>query len=85
MKNPEILLTAFALSLALSACASGEKEPMQQSAATEMCFGVAKAGGNDCKAGAHDCAGMSKVDADPASFVVLPAGTCEKIAGGKVG
>jgi uncharacterized membrane protein len=83
MKTTEVLLSAFALSVALSACASDDKMMAKQTAATEMCFGVAKAGGNDCKAGSHDCAGMSKVDADPASFVVLPAGTCEKIAGGK--
>ncbi len=43
---------------------------------TEMCYGIAKAGENDCKAGAHDCAGMSKVDYDPASFKNVPKGTC---------
>lgn len=48
----------------------------------EACYGVAKAGGNDCKAGSHACAGMSTVDGDPASFVALPAGTCAKLAGG---
>lgn len=43
----------------------------------EKCYGVAKAGENDCKAGAHDCAGMSTVDYDPQSFKEVPAGTCE--------
>jgi uncharacterized membrane protein len=43
---------------------------------TEMCYGIAKAGENDCKAGAHDCAGMSTVDYDPASFKLVPKGTC---------
>jgi uncharacterized membrane protein len=43
---------------------------------TEMCYGIALAGENDCKAGAHDCAGMSTVDYDPASFKNVPKGTC---------
>jgi uncharacterized membrane protein len=46
---------------------------------TEQCYGIAKAGENDCKAGAHDCAGMSTVDYDPASFKLVPKGTCESM------
>ena len=48
----------------------------------EKCYGVAKAGKNDCKTDAHSCAGMSKADKDPASFIEVPAGTCEKLTGG---
>jgi uncharacterized membrane protein len=43
---------------------------------TEKCYGVALAGENDCKAGAHDCKGHSTVDYDPASFKEVPTGTC---------
>jgi uncharacterized membrane protein len=53
-----------------------------QMAETEQCFGVARAGKNDCKAGTHSCAGHSTVDGDPASFVLVPAGSCEKLVGG---
>ncbi len=49
---------------------------------SEKCYGVAKAGKNDCKTDAHSCAGQSKMDKDPASFIAVPAGSCEKIAGG---
>jgi uncharacterized membrane protein len=49
---------------------------------SEKCYGVAKAGKNDCKTDAHSCAGQSKVDKDPASFIDVPAGTCEKLTGG---
>ena len=84
MKTTYVLMSAVALSVALSACAS-KSEPAAQTSAVEKCFGVAKAGANDCKAGAHDCAGMSTVNGDPASFVVVPAGTCDKIAGGSLG
>ena len=64
---------AGAVSLAASAA-----EPEQ----FEACYGVAKAGHNDCKSSAHICAGKSTVDRDPRSFVDLPKGTCEKISGG---
>jgi uncharacterized membrane protein len=48
----------------------------------EKCYGVAKAGKNDCKTDSHSCAGQSKLDKDPASWIQVPAGSCEKIAGG---
>jgi uncharacterized membrane protein len=42
----------------------------------EPCYGVALKGENDCAAGAHSCAGTSTVDYDPASFKLVPVGTC---------
>ena len=49
----------------------------------EKCFGITKAGLNDCAEGAHSCVGQATRDRDPASFVLLPQGDCLKIAGGK--
>lgn len=48
----------------------------------EKCFGIAARAKNDCAEGAHSCAGQATRDRDPASFVLLPAGDCSKIAGG---
>ncbi len=48
------------------------------------CFGIAKAGQNDCATGAHSCAGQSKVDRDKGDFKTVPKGTCDKM-GGTVG
>ena len=50
--------------------------------AMEKCFGVNKAGKNDCAAGTHSCAGQATKDMDKSSFVEVPAGVCGKIAGG---
>ena len=49
----------------------------------EKCYGVAKAGQNDCasKAGGHSCAGQSKQDLSPADWKNVPAGTCAKMGG----
>lgn len=48
--------------------------------ATEKCFGVARAGKNDCKTAAHACAGHAAKSSAKADFVVLPAGICAKLA-----
>lgn len=52
----------------------------------EKCYGVAKAGKNDCgdKLGKHSCAGQSKIDGDKNEWVYLPKGACDKIVGGEL-
>ena len=50
---------------------------------TEKCYGIAKAGKNDCAGAAHSCQGQSKgKDGDAREWVKLPKGTCERIVGG---
>lgn len=51
----------------------------------EKCFGVAKAGQNDCASvtGTHSCAGQAKKDNDPMEWKYVAKGTCEKM-GGKI-
>ncbi len=46
------------------------------------CYGINAVAKNDCAAGAHSCAGQATKANDPASFVLLPTGDCEKIQGG---
>jgi uncharacterized membrane protein len=48
----------------------------------EKCYGIAARGKNDCAEGAHSCVGQASHDRDKASFVLLPKGDCQKIAGG---
>ena len=51
----------------------------------EKCYGVAKAGKNDCAAGpGTSCAGSSKTDAQKDAWMYVPKGTCEKIVGGSL-
>jgi uncharacterized membrane protein len=45
-------------------------------AADEKCYGVSMKGQNDCKAGTHDCKGMSTTDYSGTDFKLVPAGTC---------
>jgi uncharacterized membrane protein len=46
------------------------------------CYGIAQAGKNDCQTATHSCAGTATKASDPASWIYVPTGTCEKIAGG---
>lgn len=49
----------------------------------EKCYGVAARGKNDCAEGRHSCVGQATRDRDPQSFVLVPKGDCQKLAGGK--
>ena len=48
----------------------------------EKCYGIAKAGHNDCQSATNSCGKLATVDADPSAWVYLPRGSCEKIVGG---
>jgi uncharacterized membrane protein len=50
----------------------------------EKCYGINAASRNDCAEGAHSCAGQATQARDAKSFVLLPAGDCSKIQGGKL-
>lgn len=49
----------------------------------EKCYGIAKAGANDCASvtGSHSCAGQAKVDNDPAEWKYVAKGTCKDMKG----
>ena len=51
----------------------------------EKCYGISKAGQNDCAnaTGSHSCAGQTKADNSPDDWKYVPTGTCTKL-GGKV-
>ncbi len=81
MKNHIIaatLLTVLASSTSAIAADKSERE---------KCYGVAKAGKNDCasKDKSHSCAGQAKKDADANEWIYTPAGLCDKLAGGVKG
>lgn len=50
----------------------------------EKCAGVVKAGMNDCGTSTHSCAGQAATDGDAEEWIYVPAGTCNKIAGGSL-
>jgi len=65
-----------ALGLAQGAAAQDAKDK-------EKCYGIAKAGQNDCGTATHTCAGKAKKDNAPDEWKLVPKGTCEKLGGKK--
>jgi len=52
----------------------------------EKCYGVVKAGKNDCADSkqAHSCAGAAKKDGSKSEWIYLPAGTCDRLVNGSL-
>ena len=74
-----ILAAAFAAPLLLL----GQKPAEMPSWTAEKCYGIAKAGQNDCAStGNNSCGGTSRVNCDPKAWLFVPAGYCERIVGG---
>ncbi|MGO9038825.1 MAG: DUF2282 domain-containing protein [Steroidobacteraceae bacterium] len=75
------LLTLGAVSFTTVASAAG---PVALKPGMEKCYGVVKAGKNDCAGPAHACSGQSKVDAGAKEFIIVPQGTCDRLSGGSL-
>ncbi|CAC9462422.1 Putative signal peptide protein [uncultured Gammaproteobacteria bacterium] len=52
--------------------------------AKEKCYGVVKAGQNDCATKTSSCAGSSNTDGQKDAFIALPKGLCDKLVGGNL-
>ncbi len=78
MNHRLVLSSALASVLALGAAA-----PALANADKEKCYGIAKAGKNDCAnaSGTHSCAGQAKTDNAPDEWKYVPKGSCAKEGG----
>ncbi len=81
--NKTVLTAALAgviFAATTPAMANEEAANKMEKAAMEKCYGIAKAGKNDCKSasGAFSCATK---DNDPDAFKMVAAGACEKDGG----
>jgi uncharacterized membrane protein len=83
MKKTTATATAISSLLALSAAFAAPSFAADKPE-MEKCYGVVKAGKNDCAGAAHACAGQAKVDSGAKEFVALPKGTCARLAGGSL-
>ena len=84
MINKKQFLTSMILGVSSVSLASHSAQA--EKTKMEECYGVAKAGKNDCgvATGKHSCAGTSTVDGDVNEWILLPSGVCERIVGGKL-
>lgn len=68
------LLALGTLAVGSSALAAGDSPRIK-------CYGVAKAGQNDCATKAHGCASRAKTDNDPAEWKFVSKDECEQLGG----
>lgn len=74
------IVAAFAAAVSVtSSYAEGDKDTQEK----EKCYGIAKAGKNDCGTvnGSHNCAGHSTKDNDPNEWVYTEKNKCEELGG----
>ena len=78
-----VLATAMAAAIVTPALLTAQKPVRPPGFKAEKCYGIAKAGKNDCAStGNNSCGGTSKVNADPKAWIYVPEGYCERIVGG---
>ncbi|MDD1783547.1 DUF2282 domain-containing protein [Enterovibrio sp. ZSDZ35] len=81
MKKTNLAVAAAVTSL-LAVGATTLTATPAQAAEKEKCYGVVKAGKNDCATSTSSCAGTSTKDGQKDAFVVVPKGMCDRLVGG---
>ena len=86
MNKRYLVASALAAAFAAPVLLSAQKPvPAPSDFKAEKCYGVARAGQNDCAStGNNSCGGTSKVNSDPGAWLYVPAGYCDRIVGGSL-
>ena len=82
MNNTRLIVSsALASVLAMGALSASAQSP--EGKAKEKCYGIAKAGTNDCAnlSGSHSCAGQSKTAMATDEWNYVAKGSCAKMGG----
>lgn len=84
--NMKKAITAGIVAGAVSLAIANTNEANAMDSDKEKCYGVAKAGANDCGSfdKSHSCMGHATKDGDPNEWVAVPKGLCEKLVGGSL-
>jgi uncharacterized membrane protein len=83
-KNALFTTSAMTLALSLVGC-GGTAQIVSGTGLHERCYGIAKAGMNDCAGEGHGCAGQALATRSPGDFIRVPKGTCARLYGGGTG
>ena len=81
--NREMLVRSALAGVLAAGVTVGSSAFAQDMKGMEKCWGISKAGQNDCGSNktAHACAGQAKMDNDPHDFAYVKTGTCQKMGG----
>jgi uncharacterized membrane protein len=77
-------LIGAAIAALLATTAGAQVHPEKPTYKYEKCYGIAKAGKNDCFFAGNSCAGTAAQDNLPGAWIYLPKGTCQRITGASV-
>lgn len=79
-------VVAFAATAATATAPVASTMPAADSSASmmEKCYGVVKAGANDCAAASHTCKGHAAKDGTGEDWINAPKGLCAKLVGGSL-
>ena len=84
-KSPFLVASALAAVLSMPLVLQAQSGPAPKPKfEAEKCYGLAKAGKNDCQTATSSCAGTSKKDGQGDAWIYAPAGTCEKLVNGSL-
>jgi uncharacterized membrane protein len=82
MNKSTFVAAALAAAIATPAMLPAQKPAPSPTFKAEKCYGIAKAGKNDCAStGANSCGGTSKLNGDPKAWIYVPEGYCDRIVG----
>ena len=84
MNSKTLVNSALASVFALGLVAIASQATAAEEKSAEKCYGIVKAGKNDCQTNAHACAGQASKDGQGDSWIYVPKGSCEKIVGGSL-
>src|SRR5690554_4767051 len=78
------IASALAAAIAMSAADAQAGPAPKLKYEAEKCYGVAKAGKNDCQTANSSCAGTSRRDGQKDAWIYVPAGSCERLVNGSL-
>lgn len=83
MQKSALVASALAAAVTLGLTGTAQAQQHPPSGGKEKCYGIAKAGQNDCAnlSGTHSCAGQSKVDMGKDEWKYVAKGTCKSMNG----
>ena len=78
MRTAVIVASALAAAVATTAATGARADD------NEKCYGIARAGKNDCQTSHSSCAGTSRRDKQGDAWIYVPRGTCERVVDGSL-
>jgi uncharacterized membrane protein len=86
MISKKALNTLLVSAVAVSVAGAASTANAQNGTEKEKCYGVVKAGKNDCAAasGSHSCHAAAPADGLGDEWIAVPKGLCERLANGSL-